>query len=438
MRVEPPKKTGRDRFWSRGCLTAVSLFAIGVPFSIFLMETGAFLALALTLLYPRRATRPLRDNPLLTATLFFYFLIQVFSIVYSQHPLRSLICLRGDWPVLFLPLLIFVLQEYSTRIRGLVLFLGSASLAGIYGLWQHFTGVDPLGKVVLESDLQGGYFAVGTLGGHLTYGGVMMFALVAAFSLLLTASGRNRLWLFAAIATCGAGLITCYARTSWFGAGIGIFVAMATLIYTGVKNRSTGLRLRTLLPGLVILAACLVLLFATPGLRSRLLGLLDFAEKPRIRLWATALEIFKDFPVFGAGLGAYKSHFSQYCPPGHYNATGHPHNDLLNVLSHSGLAGLVAWFALWFAVLRAGVIRITRPVSAMKHSSFLSSTSAAPLLLGTVAALFAGGLAQCYFTDEEPAAAFWFLIAVAISTCRADSDSSDLSPGESKQSGDNQ
>jgi len=146
------------------------------------------------------------------------------------------------------------------------------------------------------------------------------------------------------------------------------------------------------------------------------LDLGNFAQKPRLRLWETALRIFNQFPLFGAGLGAYKSHFSQFCVPGVYKATGHPHNDLLNLLVHSGLAGLVAWCLLWYAVLHSGIYKLVKGAKDIGAQITLSSYSTIPLLFATVATLFAGGMAQCYFTDEEPAAAFWFLIAIAITT----------------------
>jgi O-antigen ligase len=396
------------RVWTWGSLACVACVALGTPFSIFLMELGVFGALLLSLFHWRTATAPLRAATPMAVALAFYWLVQLISILYSQHPLRSIICLRGDWPVLFLPIMLAVTQSAKNRRIGLALFIGSAALAGSLGLVQHLTGIDPFGDAVLEGDGTGRYFAVGSFHGHLTYGGVMLFAFTAALITAVTARSRLRFLLFAAAALCGAGLLASYARTAWFGAGLGLLAGLAVVIL-GPRYKSSSRRIawNVVVPGLIFAAVCVVALFMMPGLRDRLFGLSDFSEKPRIRLWGTALNIFRDFPVFGAGLGSYKSHFATYCLPGEYKATGHPHSDLLNVLTHSGLAGIVAWVCLWMTIIRSGF---------QNRGAHLKGILASPsaLISATAVALFAGGLGQCYFTDEEPAAAFWFLIALAI------------------------
>lgn len=408
-RLEPQP----GRIWTWGSMAAAACVALGTPFSIFLIELGLFGAIALCLFNWRIATAPLRRYQALAAALAFYWLVQLISIVYSQHPLRSVICLRGDWPVLFLPILLAVTQTARNRRTTLALFIGAGAVAGALGLVQHLTGFDPFGKAILEGDTSGRYFAVGSFNGHLTYGGVMIFAFTAALITAITATTRARLILWLAAALCGGGLLASYARTAWFGAAIGILAGLVVVILVpGRKNLRPRLSWKLAIPGLLIAGACVALLFLAPGLRERLFGLSDFMEKPRIRLWGTALRIFSDFPVFGAGLGAYKSHFAAYCLPGEYKATGHPHNDLLNVLTHSGLAGLTAWICLWIAVLRSGWRRGTTQLKGLLASP-------AALVTSIAVALFAGGLGQCYFTDEEPAAAFWLVIALCINAAAA-------------------
>ncbi len=396
-------------WWRAGATGAALLFALGAPFSIFVAQLGVFAALLLLVLRPAVAFGPLLHRPALGAALGLYLLVQLASILYSQHPLRSVICLRGDWPVLFLPLFLAVLQVPRARRLGIRAILFSSALAGVLGLWQHVSGGDPLGKTVLESDGMGRFHAVGSLGGHLTYGGVMLCAFLGALAHLWTRPRSTWPLLLPAVAACGAGLVTSYARSALFGAAVGalvVVVSAAVLECSGRRGRRRWLRM--LIPAAVLLGAGALIVLLTPGLRARLSELGALAQDPRVRLWTTALRIFEDFPLFGAGLGAFKSHFAAYRVPGAYMATGHPHNDALNVLVHSGLAGLVAWIGLWVAVLREARSIPERVPTASGDGTGLT---ARVLLWALVAGFLAAGLGQCYFTDEEPAGVFWFLVA---------------------------
>jgi heptosyltransferase III len=384
------------------------LFALASPFSIAASQSAIALLFLLTLLSPRESASALRAHTPIGLAITLYFLVQGLSILYSQHPLRSLIVLRGDLPVLFLPLFLVALRAARLRRLAFAGFIVSASLAAIVGLAQYATGRDPLGRATLEAFHAGGHFAVGSLGGHLTYGGVMMLAFVAAFASLLAAEAwRARIALLTAAALTGGGLLASQARTAWLGAAAGAGVAGIVFTVRRVRDRQPAQgRWRalapTLAPALLLLVAGGLLIMLAPGIGERLRSVFDLRDDPRVRLWGTALRIFAAFPLFGAGLGGFDTHFPLYRLPGTYMATGHPHNDLLNALAHSGLAGGLAWFGLWFAIAKTGFAR--------------GRARRGPLLLaGLLPAFLVAGLGQCYFTDEEPAQALWFLVAFALS-----------------------
>lgn len=388
-----------DSAWGRTAVLASLLFACTAPFSIFLSQVAVWLALALCCIRPRLAFRPLRNHPWLGQALAFYLLIQGISVIYSQDPLRSLICFRGDWPVLFLPIFLGILQVRRARRWGLTALLIAAGISGLLGLWQHLSGVDPLGHSVLEACHAGRFLAVGSLGGHLTYGGTQMLAFAASLALLVAGQRRHRpLWMICTACTA-MGLLASYARTAWIGAAAAaliVAVAGAWLSQPDTAGRVRS-RLRTLAPAVLVLCAALLIVVLTPELRERLFSMTRFTQLPRIRLWATALRIFDAFPLFGAGLGSFKSLFDLFSLDGIYWATGHPHSDALNALVHSGLAGALAFVALWVAVLRA-----------------CSCGARRVLGYAVVTAFLVAGIAQCYFTDEEPAGFLWFLLAAAI------------------------
>ncbi|MBD3237622.1 MAG: hypothetical protein GF330_13030, partial [Candidatus Eisenbacteria bacterium] len=379
-----------------------------------------WIALLLLLIRPSVGLQPMREMPAVGAVWIFYFLVQGASILFSQNPLRSLICLRGDWPVLFLPIFLGILQVPRARRWGLAALGVSAALSGLLGLWQHATGSDPLGRSLLEPDAAGRFLAVGSLRGHLTYAGTLMTVCAAAFGLAISRSGRPRLlWLVTGLAT-GAGLLASYSRSAWLGAVAGGLLLWILAWRARGEIHLPGGR-RSLLAGAWLVAAAALLVFAvTPGLRGRFLEMADVGSLPRLRLWATALRIFADFPVFGAGLGEWKELFPLYRVDFPYMATGHPHSDLLNVLVHSGFAGGLAFVSLWVALGR----RLAR-----------GARGAGPALWGgpVLATFLVAGLAQCYFTDEEPAGVFWVLLAAALSegTARHRARRSGSAPGRS-------
>lgn len=390
-----------------GMLLAI-LFALASPFSIAASQSAIALLFLLALLRPRESALALRAHTPIGTAITLYFLVQGLSILYSQHPLRSLTVLRGDLPVLFLPLFLIALRAARARRLAFAAFIVSASLAAMVGVVQYATGRDPLGRVTLEAFHAGGHFAVGSLGGHLTYGGVMMLAFVAAFAWLLAAEAwRARIALLAATALTGAGLLASNARTAWLGAAAGAGVAVLVLTLQRVRDRRPAQRrwralAPALAPAFLLMAAGALLVLFAPGIGERLRSVFDLGDDPRVRLWGTALRIFAAFPLFGAGLGSFDTHFPLYRLPGTYMATGHPHNDLLNALAHSGLAGALAWFGLWFAIAKTGFARGRARRGAL-------------LLAALLPAFLVAGLAQCYFTDEEPAQVLWFLVAFALS-----------------------
>lgn len=403
----PPedRASGAARLSGSLTLAATALFALAAPFSIFATQTAVALLVIGLLADPRPVLRGLRARPGILAAVGFYFLVQALAILYSQHPLRSLLVLKGDLPVLLLPLFLAALDRPGTRRVALPLLWGSLALAGLLGAVQYATGSDPFGRAELEPYHAGGFIAVGTLGGHLTYAGVLMLGCAAAWARLLAARGRERAWALGLLLLTGAGLLASFARSAWLGvAGGALLSAVATAWLAGERDGARARPLRRIarvaIAALALASVAAAAILLVPGVAERL-GSLFAASDLRGRLWGTALRIFADFPLFGAGLGGFQTHFEAYRLPGTYQATCHPHNDWLNTLAHSGLAGALALATLWATLLRAG-LSPDRPARARV------------LLLGLVATFLLAGLGQCYFTDEEPAMALWFLIAAAL------------------------
>ncbi|MFH1143866.1 MAG: O-antigen ligase family protein [Candidatus Eisenbacteria bacterium] len=206
-------------------------------------------------------------------------------------------------------------------------FAASAGLAGLHGLAQHFLGRDWLRGGTLER-LGGGYMAVGTLGHHLSYAGVLLPAFFVALAL-----GARRRWCWIPVAALiGGGILFSYARTAWVRLAGGLFCLGL------VRGRRT---LFLSLGGLVAISA--IVLLAEPAVLQRFGAMLRLGEDPRSRLWLTALHIGRDHPWMGAGLGSWDVLFPLYQLPGRYMSTARPHSDVLNILVETGVTGVIAW-----------------------------------------------------------------------------------------------
>jgi len=111
-----------------------------------------------------------------------------------------------------------------------------------------------------------------------------------------------------------------------------------------------------LITGALVLALVAGMLFV-PEVSQRAGSILDVQENEnRLNLWTSAWNMFLDHPVLGIGQDNWDYHFEKYRVEGWYDTIAHTHNDYLNVLTSSGIPGLVAFVGMWAVALRrAGV-----------------------------------------------------------------------------------
>jgi O-antigen ligase len=123
----------------------------------------------------------------------------------------------------------------------------------------------------------------------------------------------------------------------------------------------------------------------------------------RIDYWANALAMFRDFPLFGTGLGTFKyAYFLYGRETGWVN---HAHNEYVESLSDMGALAFIVFFAL-LAVLAFSLLRMW---NARRHPEVK------PVVLGVLTALFAAFFHSFFdFSLRIPANAFLFLILLAL------------------------
>ncbi|MBI4345548.1 MAG: tetratricopeptide repeat protein [Elusimicrobia bacterium] len=201
-----------------------------------------------------------------------------------------------------------------------------ASAAGVaaYALLQLRGGLGPF-TVPLDSR------PFATFGNPIFLGAYLSASACAAAGLAWAESGARRHAAAAAAALCAAGALATQSRAAL--AGLGGAAALATLLYAGPRARAAaGL-------GLASLAVAAAALFRD---RSWTHGL----------IWRDTLSLWTEHPWLGCGLGRYHVEFPAFASaelkalwPQQKVIVNFAHNEYLQVLAETGVAGLAALLA---------------------------------------------------------------------------------------------
>lgn len=320
-------------------------------------------------------------------------LLRAATIPLGVNPRYALATFPRSWTLLFPFLFWILLQEPGLRRKSLDVLVVSGGLAGLIGAVQHFSGWDPIHGKTLENYGGGGYVAIGSASHHLTYAGVLLPIFFLALGLALE---RPRARWVAAAFLIGLGILVSFARTAWAGAAAGL------LAFGLLRGKRSFLITAGVLAGVTGIASAL-----EPAIRHRLISVLALGDDPRSRLWLTSWHIIRAHPWFGAGLGSFHDMFALYKVPGTYMATGHPHNDLLNIMVETGFAGGLFWLGLWGIFFHEARPRSDRSPSG--NRPWLPIAFCAGVI-----SLLVAGMGQCFATDEQVAELWWFVTAAAL------------------------
>jgi len=154
---------------------------------------------------------------------------------------------------------------------------------------------------------------------------------------------------------------------------------------------------------LVFILATLLAVFI--GVQSTLDKFLtgNYIQGGRVDYWANALAMFRDFPLFGTGLGTFKyAYFLYGRETGFVN---HAHNEYVESLSDMGVLAFIVFFAL----LAFLVFSLLRMWIARRHPEVK------PVVLGVLTAMFAAIFHSFFdFSLRIPANAFLFIMILAL------------------------
>jgi O-antigen ligase len=310
------------------------------------------------------------------------------SAVFSVHPERSLVAVKGYFTFLLLPMFADGI-ETDRQLRALVAALGAAAavLAGI-GLWQYLHGANRLSDRI-----------VATLSHYMTFSGILVVVCLLLLGVALE-GGQGRVASAAIAGLLGGVILLTFTRNAY----VGLFVAVILFL---------GLRRPRWLAAAPVAAAALYAA-APEAIRARILSTFDPADptnRDRLDMAIAGFRMIRDHPVFGLGLTLVKPYYPLYRVPSAVRwRVPHLHDNVLQIAAESGLfaaAAYVAVLACFFRVclrrLRAETDRGRRGVLA---GAFLA-----------VAGISAAGFFEYNFGDVE--VLMTTLIVMAIPFSRA-------------------
>lgn len=328
-----PRLGGVSSEWIAGFLLTGWLL---LPFSKSAVEILSGCALALWLLRKWPWDEPLRLDRRLLRPYLLFLAVALVSVAAAGRPAWPL-GTRGlfkwlQWLGLFACCAeLFADARRARQARDV--FLLTACLACLDGLWQMATGLDAVKGYSV--DVPG---RLVRMQGPFSSPNGLAAMLVPAVPLALGAWIEERRWSLRGIGRALALALTCVSLllTLSRGALVGLVAAVAAWMI-----------LRRLWIGLAAGAGAGAILLATGPLHDNFVASLrpgDVTVSQRFASWADGWRILEANPLLGSGVNTYWLRLSELYPPGH-PLLGYAHNSYLQLAAETGVAGLAAFLA---------------------------------------------------------------------------------------------
>jgi O-antigen ligase len=334
--------------------------------------------------------------------LLFYIGWNILASSISPRPGHSLWALvDNEWPMFIMLLLYFVVEDVNVLKRIVHLWLFSAGVSALYGIWQTFSGYQLHRHETLAP--MGGYFrAVGFNGFYLTFAGFVMSVFLVSICISFQSGKVKNRWSYILVAFMSfLAVLGTFARSIWLS------LAVVIPIFSFVKGKRTGTIVTAAF--LVIVLLCVIFI---PTIRDRAYSsVIPSENQTRLNLWQTSINISKDSPLIGIGEDNFDYYFDRYKVEGYYDATVHPHNDYLTILVSSGIPGLIAFLSIWFVILQAG----------FKTQKYSSNPFLKELAFGSTLAIIGfmiGGLFQNYYGTFANCWGWWLMAGFTMASNR--------------------
>jgi O-antigen ligase len=365
----------------------VALFAFAGATQISIAATGILLTITgLLWLAVVVRNRERIEVPSMFIPLAIYAVATLISAAFSLYPQRSLIDSKQLVVLIVVPMIYRLLPgRLSLRAVDVIITVGAiTAMIGIiqYAVWDY----DNLGRR-----------PQGTLSMYMTYSGLVMLVVCAAFGRIMFAT-HNRAWAALVLPALLIALVFTFTRSAWIGAccGVGLLFVLKDF------------RLVALLP----VALAVFVVAAPPALSARLystFNLKDPSNADRLAMMKSGVRIIKDRPFTGVGPDVIIEVYPEYRDASAVNALNpHLHNVPLQIAAERGLPALAVW--LWFVVV------LVRDLIKRQRGGFPSLANGA---LAAVVAMLAAGQFEYNFGDSEFLMLFLVLVSLPYAAERA-------------------
>jgi len=363
-----------------------------------ILKTYFFFLIAITLIkFIRFGKYRIKRNNL-------YKYILLYSILLIISILRSgnLIVSTNEATILFSYILIFFIitnyiqSEHKAK-KVLIVFIVTASILSVYTILHYYGIITYLQE----------YSSVASLIGQKNWISnylALAFPLALVFFMLEKNNRKTKYLLFFVVIIFYTCLMICQSRGVWVSIILTIITAFLLYYFYDLKFfKNIFFKNRKWLKILLFTFLVITIVYSTKNpinqsaftVSQRAMSVFnkqDVSINKRVLIWNSTLEMIKDNPFFGIGIGNYKLQYLNYqadilnSNPEYIKYFSHPgeaHNDYLQMAAEMGLTGLLIYLLFVFLLLWKSIKYIKSSVSSDKQKILLFS-----LILGVICYLF--------------------------------------------------
>ena len=281
--------------------------------------------------------------------------------------------------------------QFKRLIRILIII---TTIAGAYGIFQHFTRIDFFGSVK-HLPRSPGFFD-----SPQTFGNYILLVLPVVISLFFySKTRREKRWLQLSGLIILTAIIFTYGRAVWLG-------LISGLIFMAILRSK---RLLLLVIAGIIACSIFILIFPSSQFARRVVGTLK-SKRPladRTEFWEGSLRIIRDYPITGLGWEGFRLAYPRYKPPEGRYLVCHAHNNFIDMAVDSGLLGLGIFIWLLVTIYKVG-FHIFKEL----EDGYFKGIAWG--FLGSFTAFLIAGLSQYNFGDSEVVMLFYFLLGMVM------------------------
>lgn len=349
----------------------------------------------------------------------------------SPSVLKNILYIKDFWLISVFVLTTSLIQDRDDAVRIVNLMVFIVLFNSLFGILQHITNIDLINAMRLGLDHKKSQmsfenrYIFGFLGHHLTYGGyIMSLAVPLVFISFVSRKelkGMSRFLIRLSSLVSLVAIILSWARSVIFSLPVSILPAI-------FKRKRL-----IFITGVVIVIG--IIAASTFFLNSDVMknSVYDQSSRMRVVIWRTAFKVWLRHPIFGSGGGNYIEEFKEEFnkiteepdqvalarSSKHYKwniqilqkSGTHPHNDYLNQLVRKGIVGFLAFIFMIYGLIRYMVDNLKHVEDRFLRLLYLG-------LFGSFCCFLAASMFQCYYTDEENLAMFWFVIGFLVAVVK--------------------